>query len=509
MYLSKKNLGGVMKIGVKLIIAFLVCAFISVIIGSVGMYSAYYAVKKGDTTFLNSAESFTETFYIMYYFSEMRYLTSDIVYNKVGIDRNTAIEKMYKFWKGIDDIINSYLAKFDEATKLEFNNTTGKVLNRYKTAMDSVVALTDQNKFDEAEKILYGDLIPAYEDFMAGTVEITEGEIEDYKNVFKNQTFEELKSRIIIMSITIIGVLLSIILGLNITKNTSNSFKKAGDVTKIIASGNLNIVIPDADLKRKDEDGNLARAFNHMLNELNSFMLGVRSAALEINQGANQVSSSSQSLSNGATNLASSIEEISSSITRKENTIESSTNNAMKGESIATRASKEAKEGGDVVKETVESMKKIAETIQIISDIANNTNMLALNAAIEAARAGEHGEGFAVVASEVRKLAERTINAATEIKNIATNSVDIANRAGELISKVVPNIIETSDIVEEIASISKEQKSDINQLVGTINKQKQVTQLVSANSEELAASAEEMASQSQTLLDMVNKFKIR
>ena len=200
---------------------------------------------------------------------------------------------------------------------------------------------------------------------------------------------------------------------------------------------------------------------------------------------------------------------MSSSIEEMEGTIDQNSDNAIEGEKLATKSSNEAKEGGDAVNKTVDSMKKIAETIQVITEIANNTNMLALNAAIEAARAGEHGEGFAVVATEVRKLAERTLKAADEIKRLSKDSVEVAIKAGDLIEAVVPGIIKTADMVQEIASASKEQKVGMRQLTQAATQQEQVTQLVSANSEELASAAEEMATQSQSLVDLVNTFKLR
>jgi methyl-accepting chemotaxis protein len=316
-------------------------------------------------------------------------------------------------------------------------------------------------------------------------------------------------AKIIIIVLLIIGAIISITLGIILSRHISSGISNAEDILKTIANKDLTVEIPKKDLERKDEIGDMSKAVNTVLESFNTFMTSVMKGTNEISQGSNQVSSVAQGLSSSATELASSVEELSSSITEMESTIESSADNALNGERMATSAADEAKKGRDAVNETVISMKKIADTIQIISDIANNTNMLALNAAIEAARAGEHGEGFAVVASEVRKLAERTINAANEIKNIATNSVEVANRAGELIGKVVPSIVKTSDMVQEIAAVTKEQKTGIKQLVGAVNQQEQVAQTVSANSEELAASAEEMSSQSQILLQFVNEFKVK
>ena len=127
---------------------------------------------------------------------------------------------------------------------------------------------------------------------------------------------------------------------------------------------------------------------------------------------------------------------------------------------MAIKAAEDAKEGGKAVSETVEAMKDIADKISIIEEIARQTNMLALNAAIEAARAGEHGKGFAVVAAEVRKLAERSQGAAREISQLSASSVDVAEQAGELLIKMVPDIQKTADLVQEISAASNEQNAE-------------------------------------------------
>ena len=138
--------------------------------------------------------------------------------------------------------------------------------------------------------------------------------------------------------------------------------------------------------------------------------------------------------------------------------------NALQTEKIATQAANDAQEGGNAVNMTVSAMKQIANKIMIIEEIARQTNLLALNAAIEAARAGEHGKGFAVVAAEVRKLAERSQNAAAEINDLSTNSVEVAERAGQLLEVIVPNIQRTAELVQEISAASKEQDAGAEQI---------------------------------------------
>ncbi len=499
-----------MKIGTKLIISFLICAFISTFIGIMGLYSLNQVNKNGDDVFKRSTASFEESLYLLYYFNEMRFMISDLINRDTKTNYNESTKKIYEYMKIVDDIEAAYFKALTTEEEIEdYHNTTTDMLGRYKKALEKIFQLVKEEKYFEAGEIFTNDLVPAAIEYNEDNMQVTKDEIVNYKTIFDDNNISELRTQIATIIVIIIGVVLSIFLGMSLSKYITTSLTNAIGAFKIIANGDLTLKIPDNDLKKNDEIGEMAKTFVVMADELNAFISSVQKGSNEIFQGASQVSSSSQALSTGATELASSVEEISSSITEMESTIESSADNAVNGEQIALKASEEAKQGGEAVNATVESMRKIAETIQIISDIANNTNMLALNAAIEAARAGSHGEGFAVVASEVRKLAERTINAANEIKTIATDSVDIANRAGELISKAVPDIIKTSSMVQEIATVAKEQKAGIGQLASAVNQQEQVTQLVSANSEELAASAEQMASQSQTLLDLVHRFKIK
>jgi methyl-accepting chemotaxis protein len=153
-------------------------------------------------------------------------------------------------------------------------------------------------------------------------------------------------------------------------------------------------------------------------------------------------------------------------------------------------------------------MKEIAGKISIIEEIARQTNLLALNAAIEAARAGEHGKGFAVVASEVRKLAERSQKAAGEISQLSASSVQIAEKAGELLTRIVPDIQRTAELVQEISASSGEQNSGAEQINKAIMQLDQVIQENAASAEELSATAEELSSQAEQLQSTMSFFKI-
>ena len=274
---------------------------------------------------------------------------------------------------------------------------------------------------------------------------------------------------------------------------------------EIVAEGDFT---HNVETNRKDEIGSLSRALNQMRENLSQTLLTVSQASEQVASGAEELSASSQNLSNGATEQAASLEETSASIEELTSSIQQNSDNASKANTVATKAASEAEEGGGAVLETVEAMKKIAEQIGIIGDISDQTNLLALNAAIEAARAGEMGKGFAVVAVEVRKLAERSQQAAKEISELAKNSVSQAVNAGQLIQQVVPAIQETSQLVQDIAASSVEQANGADQIRSVLVQLDSVTQQNSATSEECASASEELSSQAISLQELVGQFKL-
>ncbi|MDD3481508.1 cache domain-containing protein [Azovibrio restrictus] len=252
----------------------------------------------------------------------------------------------------------------------------------------------------------------------------------------------------------------------------------------------------------------LKDAVNNTVTRLSDTVAQVKTAADALTNAAGQVSATAQSLSQSSSEQAASVEESSASVEEMSASINQNAENAKVTDNMASKAAKEATEGGRAVGETVGAMKKIAEKIGIIDDIAYQTNLLALNAAIEAARAGEHGKGFAVVAAEVRKLAERSQVAAQEIGELAGDSVGMAEKAGKLLDEIVPSINKTSDLVQEIASASQEQSSGVAQINNAMNQLNQATQQNASASEELAATAEELGGQAEQLQDIMSFFTL-
>ncbi|HZG29879.1 MAG TPA: CHASE3 domain-containing protein [Ensifer sp.] len=288
----------------------------------------------------------------------------------------------------------------------------------------------------------------------------------------------------------------------NLTNMVGN-LRNTARVADQIANGDLTVT--PKPLSDKDT---LGIALQSMVERLRGVVGNAMSAADNVSSGSQQLSSGSEQLSQGATEQASSAEEASASMEEMAANIKQNADNAAQTEKIARQSSKDAEASGEAVNKAVSAMRTIAEKISIVQEIARQTDLLALNAAVEAARAGEHGRGFAVVASEVRKLAERSQQAAAEISGLSGETVKVATDAGDMLSKLVPDIRKTAELVAEISAACREQDIGASQINEAIQQLDKVTQQNAGASEEMSATSEELAAQAEELQASIAFFKV-
>ncbi|SME97086.1 methyl-accepting chemotaxis protein [Desulfovibrio gilichinskyi] len=250
-------------------------------------------------------------------------------------------------------------------------------------------------------------------------------------------------------------------------------------------------------------------SMENMVENLKNVVNEVQVATENVSAGSEELAASAENLSQGANDQAAAVEELSSSIEEISVSIRSNAENTRKTELIANTVAKNTEKGSQDVKRNLAAMTEITQKISIIEEIARQTNLLALNAAIEAARAGEHGKGFAVVAAEVRKLAEKSRVAATEIGELSSSTLSIAQETHEELDALVPEIEQTAKLIKEIALACEEQNSGIKLIQKSSVQLDTVIQQNASASEEVAATSEELSSQAQELHAAMMFFKIK
>ena len=384
-------------------------------------------------------------------------------------------------------------------TKVKSGQDTARPLN------NKVLELAKAGKDSEAIDLMNREARPAVRNWITAVDGLIAYQGERNKFRYEEAVKAYDSSRMIMMILGVVAILLAIGSAILITRSIVMPLNEAVAISNSLAKGDLTVSV---DVKSHDETGQLLAAMKGMVEKLQSVVFDVRGAADNVGAGSQQLSAGAQQLSQGATEQASAIEEVSSSMEEMVSNIRQNADNAQQTEKIAVKSAQDAREGGKVVTDTVGAMKEIADKISIIEEIARQTNLLALNAAIEAARAGEHGKGFAVVASEVRKLAERSQTAAAEISQLSKSSVEVAEKAGEMLAKLVPDIQKTAELVQEISAGSNEQNTGAEQINKAIQQLDQVIQQNAGASEEMASTSEELSSQAEQMQGTISFFRV-
>jgi methyl-accepting chemotaxis protein len=301
------------------------------------------------------------------------------------------------------------------------------------------------------------------------------------------------------------AILLAILITMFVVRGITRPLAKAVELLEYVAGGDLTRTV---EATSTDELGQMLGALRRMVENVRNTVRDVTAASSNVATGSEEMSSTAEQISQGSTEQAAAAQQTTSAMEEMASSIQQSADNARQTDKIASTAAEDAKSSGEAVTRTVLAMKEVAEKINIIEEIARKTDLLALNAAVEAARAGEHGKGFAVVASEVRKLAERSQTAAAEINRLTSDGVRTAEAAGHLLSKLVPDIRKTAELVREITAASGEQSTGATQVNKAIQQLDLVIQQNASASEEMASTAEELASQADALQAAIGFFKL-
>ena len=413
-------------------------------------------------------------------------------------DRSEKMEERYTKLRDISDdkgieILDNFQLRWEE----------------YQTAFSKIKSLTMGVRNDSINDIAYGISSTTARQKALEAVNIVGQIVKKNEKALEAANAETTvlydSGERLMWSILAVSLVVASILAYWIITSITRSIHTAMSAIKAVSEGDLTVNI---DSSNKDEIGDLLEYLKQMVDKLKEVITFVSTASDQIAAASDQMSASSQQMSQGSTEQAASTEEVSSSMEQMVSNIQQNTENAQATEKIALKASEDIQEGSNSVNQTVDSMKMIANKISIISEIARQTNLLALNAAVEAARAGEHGKGFAVVAAEVRKLAERSQVAATEINTLSSSSVSVAEKSGKLLVEIVPNIQKTASLVQEIAAASIEQNSGAGQVNSAVQQLNLVVQSNASTSEEMSASAEELANQANELRDAIIFFNV-
>jgi methyl-accepting chemotaxis protein len=383
-------------------------------------------------------------------------------------------------------------------------DSSGEAFNQWLTVGTRVATIAREGGNIQALEVMNGEgqraegeldkILSGYSEFartmMARAVEDAAGEYT--------------KARLLLVSVLASGITIALIAAFWICIGITRGLSRAVGLANAVAQGDLTCQVT---VTSRDEIRDLVDALGTMSDRLRSVIADASDAARSVAAGSQQLSSGAEQLSQGSTEQASSAEEASASMEQMAANIKQNAENAGQTQKIASQSAKDALASGEAVHRAMAAMQTIAQKITIVQEIARQTDLLALNAAVEAARAGEHGRGFAVVASEVRKLAERSQNAAIEISGLSTETVKVATEAANMLARLVPDIRRTADLVEEITAACREQDVGADQVNQALQQLDKVIQQNAAASEEISATSEVLATQAEQLQGNISYFR--
>ena len=513
-----------LKIGVRLGAAFALLLLALAGVAAFGTWQIHETDKHVDTFSENIVPSLRTLQTVQANLYELRRFESQYLLLN---DENQFADfdaRIAKFRSSLDDSVKAYEKLISDDTDRANLEAARAAIVAYEGGWKTLRGLVQQaagdpSKLEEAKKLLFGESRDSFSkaNKAVETVWVYNEKLGEVAANAAGKGYD--RSMLLMALITVVSIGLGVLSSLFITRSITQPMQQAITAAQRIGDGDLTVRIQ---VQGRDETAQMLGALQHMGQKLSSIVSQVRNSSDSIATGSAQIATGNADLSQRTEEQASNLEQTAASMEQLSATVKNNADTARQAAQLADSASAVASEGGTAVGQVVTTMgqisdasRRIADIIGTIDGIAFQTNILALNAAVEAARAGEQGRGFAVVAGEVRTLAQRSAQAAREIKQLITESVERVeagsrqvDQAGSTMGNIVTQVKRVADLIGEITSASQEQSQGIGQVGAAVAQLDQVTQQNAALVEESAAAAESLKQQAARLAETVAQFRV-